>query len=88
MADWEFRGDVLVDARRAAQLTQEELAAVAGVANELRIALREKGEEHPHARFIPSIQHPTPTSSPEQAPPPGVTRASSATFAARRKLEK
>jgi transcriptional regulator with XRE-family HTH domain len=55
VADWEFRGDVLANARRAAQLTQQELAAAAGVANELRVGLWERGEERPHARFIPVL---------------------------------
>jgi transcriptional regulator with XRE-family HTH domain len=55
VADWEFRGDALAEARRAAQLTQQEVAAAAGVANELRVGLWERGEEHPHARFIPIL---------------------------------
>lgn len=55
MADWEFRGDALLAARNAAQLTQQELAAAAGVANELRVGLWERGEERPHARFIPVL---------------------------------
>lgn len=55
VADWEFRGDALANARRAAQLTQQELAAAAGVANELRVGLWERGEERPHARFIPVL---------------------------------
>ena len=50
-----FRGGRLAEARRAAGLTQAQLAAAVGVSAPERVAQWERGAEQPRPRFVPVL---------------------------------
>jgi transcriptional regulator with XRE-family HTH domain len=50
-----FRGDRLAEARRAAGLTQAQLAEAVGVSDGLRVSQWERGSEQPRPRFVPAL---------------------------------
>jgi transcriptional regulator with XRE-family HTH domain len=50
-----FRGERLAEARRAAGLTQAQLAEAVGVSNGLRVSMWERGAEQPRPRFFPVL---------------------------------
>jgi transcriptional regulator with XRE-family HTH domain len=50
-----FRGERLAQARRAAGLTQAQVAAALGVSGPERVAQWERGAEQPRPRFVPVL---------------------------------